>query len=96
MSNPVVPTTSIFKDDILKGKVAFVTGKEDFVRISDGSSRGLYSVLYPPTIALTNSFPSQLDTVDYFRRWFGYLQRHGRGNGPPWCQGDHCWQNVRI
>ncbi|KAF9934162.1 hypothetical protein FBU30_003186 [Linnemannia zychae] len=25
-NNPVVPTTSIFKDDILKGKVAFVTG----------------------------------------------------------------------
>lgn len=29
MSNPTipVPTTSIFKDDILKGKVAFVTGE---------------------------------------------------------------------
>ncbi|KAG0353815.1 hypothetical protein BC939DRAFT_392147 [Gamsiella multidivaricata] len=26
MSNPVVPTNSIFKEDILKGKVAFVTG----------------------------------------------------------------------
>ncbi|KAF9090165.1 hypothetical protein BGX29_011630, partial [Mortierella sp. GBA35] len=26
MTNPVVPTSTIFKDDILKGKVAFVTG----------------------------------------------------------------------
>ena len=32
MSNPTIPvaTSSIFKDDILKGKVAFVTGQSAF------------------------------------------------------------------